>query len=55
MARQNKSESVKDQDRQARKQQRQIDWINSKLEKAEKGGFTSDSRGVILAKAKARI
>ena len=38
-----KSELVNDLIRQARKQQKQIDWISAKLEKAEKSGFTSDS------------
>jgi len=36
-----KSELVNDLVRQARKQQRQIDWISSKLEKAENSGFTN--------------
>ena len=36
-----KSELVNDLVRQARKQQRQIDWISSKLERAEKSGFTN--------------
>lgn len=50
-----KSELVNDLIRQARKQQRQIDWINSKLEKAENSGFTSDSREQILAKSKSQL
>lgn len=47
-----KSELVNDLIRQARKQQRQIDWIGSKLERAEKSGFTQDSKEQILAKSK---
>ncbi|HNP19921.1 MAG TPA: hypothetical protein PKL31_15895 [Fulvivirga sp.] len=38
--------------RQARKQQKQIDWINVKLDKAENSGFTNDSKEDILAKSK---
>jgi antitoxin ParD1/3/4 len=47
-----KSELVNDLIRQARKQQAQIDWISSKLETAEKSGFTSDSKEQILAQSK---
>ncbi|WGK64497.1 ribbon-helix-helix domain-containing protein [Croceiramulus getboli] len=47
-----KSELVNDLIRQARKQQVQIDWIRARLEKAEKSGFTSDSREQILAQSK---
>ncbi len=47
-----KSELVNDLIRQARKQQRQIDWISAKLEKAEKGGFTNDTKEQILAASK---
>ncbi len=47
-----KSELVNDLVRQARKQQCQIDWINSKLENAEKSGFTNDSKEQILLKSK---
>ncbi len=43
-----KSELINDLIRQARKQQVQIDWINAKLEKAEKSGFTTDSKDQIL-------
>lgn len=50
-----KSELVNDLIRQARKQQVQIDWINSKLEKAENSGFTSDSKEQILAHSKSLI
>ena len=47
-----KSELVNDLIRQARGQQRKIDWIAAKLEKAEKSGFTSLSKEAILAKFK---
>ena len=47
-----KSELVNDLIRQARKQQVQIDWIRAKLEKAEIGGFTNDSKEQILAQSK---
>lgn len=48
-----KSELVNDLIRQARHQQKQIDWINAKLAKAENSGFTTDSKAQILAKSKA--
>ena len=47
-----KSELVNDLVRQARKQQRQIDWVSSKLESAENSGFTNDSKEQILLKSK---
>ncbi len=47
-----KSELVNDLIRQARKQQVQIDWIKTKLEKAENSGFTSDSKSDILKQSK---
>ncbi|AUC83661.1 CopG family transcriptional regulator [Lacinutrix sp. Bg11-31] len=50
-----KSELVNDLIRQARKQQRQIDWISTKLEKAENSGFTSLSKEQILAESKLLI
>jgi antitoxin ParD1/3/4 len=50
-----KSELVNDLIRQARKQQRQIDWIKDKLEKAEKSGFTNLNKEQILAKSKSLI
>jgi len=50
-----KSELVNDLIRQARQQQAQIDWINSKLERAEKSGFTSDSKEQILAQSKSLL
>jgi antitoxin ParD1/3/4 len=50
-----KSELVNDLIRQARKQQRQIDWISSKLELAEKSGFTEYGKEQILASSKALL
>ncbi|MDA3866566.1 MAG: hypothetical protein PF489_07445 [Salinivirgaceae bacterium] len=50
-----KSELVNDLIRQARKQQRQIDWIRSKLERAENSGFTNDSKEQILAQSKTQL
>ncbi|UJH68807.1 type II toxin-antitoxin system ParD family antitoxin [Allomuricauda sp. SCSIO 65647] len=48
-----KSELVNDLVRQARKQQAQIDWIRTKLEKAEKSGFTNYGKHEILKQSKA--
>ena len=50
-----KSELVNDLIRQARKQQKQIDWISAKLEKAENSGFTTLSKEQILAESKSLI
>lgn len=50
-----KSELINDLIRQARKQQRQIDWIRSKLERAENSGFTSNSKEQILAQSKTQL
>ncbi|MDG2151924.1 MAG: CopG family transcriptional regulator [Polaribacter sp.] len=50
-----KSELVNDLIRQARKQQRQIDWIRSKLEKAENSEFTNDSKEQILVQSKSLL
>jgi antitoxin ParD1/3/4 len=47
-----KSELVNDLIRQARNQQVQVDWIKAKLEEAEKGGFTSDTKEQILTQSK---
>ena len=47
-----KSELVNDLIRQARKQQVQIDWVRAKLDRAEKSGFTTDSKEDILKQAK---
>ena len=49
-----KSELVNDLVRQARKQQQEIDYIRMKLEKAERSGFTSDSKADILRQAKSK-
>jgi antitoxin ParD1/3/4 len=38
--------------RQARNQQLQMDWIKTKLEKAEKSEFSNDSKEQILAQSK---
>ncbi|MBN2777712.1 MAG: type II toxin-antitoxin system ParD family antitoxin [Bacteroidales bacterium] len=50
-----KSELVNDLIRQARNQQRQIDWLRSKLESAENSGFTNDSKEEILLESKALL
>jgi antitoxin ParD1/3/4 len=47
-----KSELVNDLIRQARNQQQQIDLIRLKLERAEKYGFTTDSKSEILKQSK---
>ena len=47
-----KSELVNDLIRQARKQEQEINYIRMKLEKAEKSGFTTDSKKEILKLAK---
>ena len=47
-----KSELVNDLIRQARKQQIEIDWVRTKLEKAENSGFTSETKNEILAQSK---
>ncbi len=50
-----KSELVNDLIRQARKQQRKIDWIRTKLEKSENSGFTNESKEQILATSKSLL
>ena len=50
-----KSELVNDLIRQARNQQVEIDWLKAKLEKAEKSGFTTESKEEILARSKSAI
>jgi antitoxin ParD1/3/4 len=47
-----KSELVNDLIRQARNQQQQIDLIRLKIDRAEKSGFTSDSKSEILQQSK---
>ncbi len=49
-----KSELVNDLIRQARNQQIEIDWIRTKIEKAEKSGFTNNSKSEILKLAKSK-
>lgn len=50
-----KSELVNDLIRQARNQQQQIDLIRMKLDRAEKSGFTTDSKSEILKQAKSLL
>jgi len=50
-----KSELVNDLIRQARKQQAQIDWIRSKLEKSERSGFTDETKDQILKQSKSLL
>tara|TARA_B100000378_G_C17974248_1_gene388178 strand:+ start:234 stop:473 length:240 start_codon:yes stop_codon:yes gene_type:complete len=50
-----KSELVNDLIRQARNQQIQIDFIKNKIEKAEKSGFTTDSKQQVLAQSKSML
>ncbi len=50
-----KSELVNDLIRQARNQQIQIDWLKSKLERAEKSGFTTDGKEDILRQSKSML
>ena len=50
-----KSELVNDLIRQARKQQVQIDWVRAKLNRAERSGFTNDSKNEILAQSKSLL
>ena len=50
-----KSELVNDLIRQARNQQHQIDLIRLKLDRAEKSGFTTDSKSESLKQAKSLL
>lgn len=50
-----KSELVNSLIRQARHQDKHIDWIRAKLEASEKSGFTTDSKEDILKESKARL
>ena len=50
-----KSELINDLIRQARKQQAQIDWIRTKLEKSEGSGFTEDTKDQILKQSKSLL
>ena len=47
-----KSELVNDLIRQARKQDAQINWVRAKIERAEKSGFTNNTKEQILKKSK---
>lgn len=49
-----KSELINDLIRQARNQQKEIDWIRAKLDRAEKRGFSNRSPEEILKSAKNR-
>jgi antitoxin ParD1/3/4 len=50
-----KSELINDLVRQARNQQKQIDWIKVKLTKAEQSGFTEHTKEQILAESKSLL
>lgn len=47
-----KSEIINDLIRKVRTQQQEIDWIRTKIEKAERSGFTSDNQAQILQQSK---
>jgi antitoxin ParD1/3/4 len=49
-----KSELINDLVRQARSQQKQVDWLRMKINKAEQSGFTNDRREEILKIARQR-
>lgn len=50
-----KSELVNDLIRQARNQQKQIDLIRLKLDRAEKSGFTNETKSEILKQSKSLL
>ena len=50
-----KSELINDLIRQARKQQVQIDWIRTRLDKSESSGFTDDTKEQILKQSKSLL
>ena len=50
-----KSELINDLIRQARKQSVQIDWIRTKLERAEHSGMTDDNKDDILRQSKSLL
>ncbi|NVK65434.1 MAG: type II toxin-antitoxin system ParD family antitoxin [Flavobacteriales bacterium] len=50
-----KSELINDLVRQARSQQKQIDWIKAKVTTAEQSGFTEETKEQILAKSKSLL
>ncbi|HNR86416.1 MAG TPA: CopG family transcriptional regulator [Taishania sp.] len=47
-----KSEIINDLIRKVRTQQQEFDWIRTKIEKAERSGFTSDNQAQILQQSK---
>jgi antitoxin ParD1/3/4 len=47
-----KSELINDLIRQARKQQKQVDWIRMRLNQAEKSGFAVETKEEILRQSK---
>lgn len=49
-----KSELINDLVRQARSQQKQVDWLRMKINKAEQSGFTNDRREEFLQIARQR-
>ncbi len=50
-----KSELVNDLVRQARNQNAEINWIRAKLERAEKSGFTTNTKEEILNQSKSQL
>ena len=50
-----KSELVNDLIRQAREQQKELDWIRMKIIKAENSGFTSKTPDEILKESKEQL
>ena len=50
-----KSELINDLIRQARKQQVQVDFIRTKLDKSENSGFTDDTKEDILKQSKSLL
>lgn len=50
-----KSELVNDLIRQARQQQVQVNWLRTKIENAEKSGFTEEGKEQILAQSKSLL
>ena len=50
-----KSELVNDLIRQAREQQKEIDWIRMKIIRAENSGFTTNTSSEILKESKEQL
>jgi antitoxin ParD1/3/4 len=48
-----KSELINDLIRQARKQQKQVDWIRMRLDQIEKSGFAVETKEEILRQSQA--